>query len=244
MSGKRLYHKIANEITKMIDDGIFPPGSRLPGERELAERFNVSRVTIREAEIALQAIGRIEIKTGSGVYVSEREPEATGQLPQVSAFELTEARSLIESEAAALAARNISPKDLEELRGLIKEMSSSDQERFTRADQKFHMRIAMASNNGAMIHAIQNLWRMRRELPRVQRTYESVCSRDTALRVKEHEAIMAALEAHDPDAARSAMRAHFYRLTASMLDAMEKQALRDVQLQAEESRKRFLSVAN
>lgn len=73
----RLYQGIADQITALIDQGVFPTGTRLPGERELAERFGVSRVTIREAEIALQAIGRIVIKTGSGVYVTDGKPVPT-----------------------------------------------------------------------------------------------------------------------------------------------------------------------
>ena len=65
MAEKRLYHTVANQILELIDSGVFPPGSRLPGERDLAEKFNVSRVSVREAEIALQAQGRLEIKVGS-----------------------------------------------------------------------------------------------------------------------------------------------------------------------------------
>ena len=95
---KRLYHAVADQIMQMINDGAFPPGSRLPGERELAERFDVSRVTVREAEIALQALGYLNIKTGSGVYVLDPSTPGNGALPEVSAFELTEARQLFESE--------------------------------------------------------------------------------------------------------------------------------------------------
>src|SRR3954469_14615180 len=95
----RLFQGIADQIVGLIREGVFPPGSRLPGERELAERFGVSRVTIREAEIALQAMGRVRIKTGAGVYVTEASAAAGHDLPDVSAFELTEARSLFESEA-------------------------------------------------------------------------------------------------------------------------------------------------
>ncbi|HSX64752.1 MAG TPA: GntR family transcriptional regulator, partial [Pseudoxanthomonas sp.] len=66
MSENRLYQSIAAKILALIESGEFPSGSRLPGERDLAERFGVSRVTIREAEIALEAQGWIAIKTGSG----------------------------------------------------------------------------------------------------------------------------------------------------------------------------------
>ena len=78
MADKRLYHKVANQILELIDSGVFPPGSRLPGERNLAEKFGVSRVSIREAEIALQATGRLEIKVGSCLlYTSPSPRDAT-----------------------------------------------------------------------------------------------------------------------------------------------------------------------
>ncbi len=94
----RLYKSIVEGIIALIDEGIFPAGSRLPGERELAERFSVSRVTIREAEIALEALGHIAIKTGSGAYVVRGSNQAPDGLPDVTAFELTAARAVIEAE--------------------------------------------------------------------------------------------------------------------------------------------------
>ncbi|VAV98071.1 Transcriptional regulator, GntR family [hydrothermal vent metagenome] len=243
MGEKRLFHSVAEQITDLIKGGVFPAGARLPGERELAERFGVSRVTIREAEIALQAIGRIEIKTGSGVYVCEKQSGNSAHLPDVSAFELTEARSLFESEAAALAARNISDQDLKKLEELIDQMASSDDAISTEADQQFHVLIAKASGNAAIVHTIETLWRMREELPDVKATYEAVCETDAAYRAKEHQGICDALLARDPDAARSAMREHFNRLIESMLDATEKKALAEVQQRASESRERFLTSA-
>jgi DNA-binding FadR family transcriptional regulator len=150
----------------MISDGAFPPGSRLPGERELAEQFDVSRVTIREAEIALQALGYIRIKTGSGVYVLDPSEQQNKGLPNVSAFELTEARSLFESEAAALAARRINDETLGHLDALIETMSSSDpqdEEASQQADREFHLTIAAASGNAAVQYIVQTLWKMRTE---------------------------------------------------------------------------------
>lgn len=243
MGEKRLFHSVAEQITGLIEDGVFPAGTRLPGERELAERFGVSRVTIREAEIALQAVGRIEIKTGSGVYVCEQQPEDHSNLPDVSAFELTEARLLFESEAAALAARNISDEGLQKLEALIDQMASPDDAVSTEADQKFHVMIARASGNAAIEHTIETLWRMREDLPKVKATYDAVCETDATYRAKEHQDICDALLARDPDAARMAMREHFQRLIEAMLDATEKQALEEVQQRASESRERFLSSA-
>ena len=241
MAEQRLFHTIAQHLSAMIDDGTFPPGSRLPGERELAERFDVSRVTIREAEIALQATGRIEIKTGAGVYVRETQPADPSALPRVSAFELTEARSLIEAEAAALAAKMITDETLTDLRSLIEAMESSDEAVSTAADRQFHATIAKASGNAAMLYTVETLWRMREELPDVRRSYEAVCDENTAARAREHKRILDALEARDPDAARTAMRQHFLRLISSMLDVTEREAMQEVRQRAVESRKRFLA---
>jgi DNA-binding FadR family transcriptional regulator len=244
MSDRRLFHSVAEQISRLIERGVFPPGTRLPGERELAERFKVSRVTIREAEIALQAVGRIEIKMGSGVYVCEKQPQDLGSLPEVSAFELTEARSLFESEAAALAAPVISDETLAKLDELLERMAVSDDPvAATQADREFHQTIAEASNNRAVVHTIKTLWRMRAELPAVRETYASVCVGDADYRVTEHRAILDALRAHDPVAARQAMRQHFYRLIEAMLDATEQRELQELQKRVTESRARFLMSA-
>ncbi len=241
MSGKRLFHSVAEKISALIDEGTYPPGTRLPGERELAERFNVSRVTIREAEIALQAVGKIEIKTGSGVYVAETPSGDAEALPAVSAFELTEARALFESEAAALAAVNIDEAALEKLDELIEAMGTpGDDDASNEADRLFHLTIAEASGNKAIVHTVQTLWRMRAEIPQVKSAYDSVCVDDAAYRRNEHLDVLKALKAGDPAAARQAMRRHFYRLIEAMLDATEARALQEVQERADRSRKRYL----
>ena len=243
MGSKRLFQSVAEQIGGLIDDGAYPPGTRLPGERELAEKLGVSRVTIREAEIALQAVGRLEIKTGSGVYVSESKRGHSETLPKASAFEVTEARLLVESEAAALAAHNISDEAIEKLATLVELMRSGDEDVANEADEQFHLTIAESSNNAAMVHTIESLWRMREELPEVKATYASVCILDAESRTAEHRAIFDALKARDPAAARNAMREHFHRLLESMLEATERQALEQVQQQASLSRERFTAAA-
>ncbi|BBI19909.1 GntR family transcriptional regulator [Qipengyuania flava] len=243
MVSKRLFQSVAEQIAELIDEGAYPPGTRLPGERELAEKLGVSRVTIREAEIALQAVGRLEIKTGSGVYVSERKPASLGALPQASAFEVTEARLMIEAESAALAAHNITDEAIDELETLVNQMSSDDEGVANAADERFHLTIAQASNNAAMVHTIQSLWQMREQIPEVKATYEAVCVHDAKSRTDEHRAIFDALRARDPGAARQAMREHFQRLLESMLEATERKALEEVQLRASQSRERFLAAA-
>jgi len=241
MSSTRLFQSVADQIASLIDQGAYPPGTRLPGERELAEKLGVSRVTIREAEIALQAVGKLEIKTGSGVYVSEKPPVHSAALPRASAFEVTEARLLVESECAALAARNISDEGIACLEELVEQMRSGSEDEANAADEKFHLTIADASHNAAMVHTIKSLWRMREEIPDVKATYEAVCDHDAESRTAEHRAIFDALKARDPAAARDAMREHFHRLLESMLEATERLALQELQQQASRSRERFLA---
>lgn len=240
MSGKRLFQSVAEQIAGLIDQGAFPPGTRLPAERELAERLGVSRVTIREAEIALQAVGRLEIKTGSGVYVSEAQPARDAALPKASAFEVTEARLLVESEAAALAAHNITHEGVDRLAELIEQMRTGDHDAANEADELFHRTIAEASHNAALVHTIKSLWRMREDIPEVKATYEAVCVDDAESRTDEHRAVFEALKNRDAAGARSAMREHFHRLINAMLDATERMALEEVQQRATECRERFL----
>ncbi len=243
MPDQRLYHKVANQILELIDSGVFPLGSRLPGERDLAEKFGVSRVSIREAEIALQAQGRLEIKVGSGAYVLDGGGMLGYGMPKVGPFELTEARALFEAESAALAAPIISSDALAELEDLIDAMLGKGPHAdlsHEEADRLFHLTIAKATNNAAIIFTIDNLWQMRIEAAQVQAVYSAVCHSDDNLLEKEHKAILEALRARDSGKARKAMRAHFTRMIEALLVASEEEAYREVKRKASESRSRFL----
>ena len=242
---KRLYHTVADQIKALINMGSFPPGSRLPGERELAERFEVSRVTIREAEIALQALGYVSIKTGSGVYVLDPAENGNQGLPKISAYELTEARLMFESEAAALAAREISDESLERLEVLLETMSKDNppgENLSQQADREFHMTIAAASGNAAVKYIIETLWKIRAELPEIREVHEAICSDEEATdRHEEHARVLIALRNRDPSAARQAMQEHFRSLLAGMIDVTEEQALMELQKAVTERRKRYLN---
>ncbi len=247
MNDKRLYNTVARSLLAAIEKGVYPAGSRLPAERNLAEEFDVSRVTIRQALVALQARGKVDIRTGSGVYVLENIEHGHDGLPKVNAFEVTEARSLFESEVAALAALNIAEAELNKLAGYIEIMATDnaeDESAAETADRDFHLTIAAASGNSAARHIVELLWKMRTELPHVKEVYDSVCLEDTSQRGDEHMEIFVALRERDPSAARLAMRKHFARLLGAMLDITEEQALERIRKKASESRHRFLKIAN
>lgn len=242
MTEARLYQGVAQQIRGLIESGEYPPGSRLPGERDLAQRFKVSRVTIREAEIALEAQGWLSIRTGSGVYVLPRPVDGLDVLPKVTAFELTTARSVIEAEAAALASTHITDTQIAELEKLIQTMSlnGTTEDPGEDADQQFHLAIARISGNSVIEFFVRLLWRMRNELPEVKRVYSKVCTHDHAARADEHEAIVEALRRHDPAGARTAMRDHFHRLFEAMLAATESEAMNELKRKTEQDRQRFL----
>lgn len=246
MKDQPLYQTIATKLAREIDAGKYPTGSRLPAERELAELFNVSRVTIREAEIALQAQGRITIKTGSGVYVQDNQRDNDAAFPDISAFEVTEARALFESEAAALAAEQASDETIAALQRQVEIMSRTnrDDAEGEIADHDFHKLIAAASNNAAVMYVIETLWTMRDQIDPVKEVYDSVCSADVGARGREHADILDAVRARNPVAARAAMRKHFKRLLESMLDATHEKAMQELRQKTDESRNRYLKSAS
>ncbi|MEM9837640.1 MAG: FadR/GntR family transcriptional regulator [Pseudomonadota bacterium] len=241
---KRLYTEVVRQITDLIESGQFPPGSRLPGERDLATQFGVSRVTVREAQIALQATGRIEVRSGSGAKVLAGAPKEE-QLPVVNAFELSQARTLFEGEAAALAAATITEDDLDKLDELVDEMAQSTNETkglLQSADQEFHLTIARACNNAAILDTIERLWRFRTEVSDIKHTHDLICGTSKQDRIGEHRDIVKALRRRDAQAARKAMRRHFECIIETMLAASEREAIEEARRKSAEVRQRFLSI--
>jgi len=215
MKTRRLFWSIVEKLEALIDQGIYPEGSRLPAERELAETYNVSRPTIREAIIALEVRERVEVKTGSGVYVLHQKKPGQVTKP-ISAFELTQARALVEGEAALV------------------EMKSP--EKADEADQRFHQIISQATRNNAIMLSVENLWALRRSVPQVIAAYSDVCSQGEEQRLQEHTLIYDAIESKDSAGARRAMHQHFNRLINALFDASEAKALEEIKRKTDETR--------
>jgi DNA-binding FadR family transcriptional regulator len=229
-------------MLEMIHSGVFPARSRLPPERELAERFDVSRPTIREAIIALETLEYVEVKTGSGVYVIENSRMMSGTYDNLSAFELTESRALIEGEAAALAAKMITDERLAELEASLEDMAQeNDAGELTSgdADKRFHQIIASATGNAMIESIINQMWHVRDHAPHVFRAYEAVCEHDGARRVEEHQEIYEALSRRDAEAARKAMHHHFAAILNKLISTMENEQVEAVRQQTSEVRERF-----
>ena len=214
----RMYRVVAERIRELIQEQQMPPGARLPSERELATTLQVSRATLREALIALELGAVIEIRGGSGLYVGAH-PAAPAEVPEAGPgpFEVLSARSVIETEVAAMAARNASPAALDAILEALLAMEHSHEDRATNeaADRAFHLAIAHATGNAALVGVIDQLWRQRGSIwQRLKQHYRTEELRLATL--LDHRAIFDAIAARDESGARKAMRAHLRRVTRTL----------------------------
>ena len=214
VESRRLYRQIADQIAHLIESGEFPPGTRLPAERELASSLGVSRASVREAIISLEIGGLVEVRVGTGIFVTA--PARQSVVPQDAGpgpFELLQARKLIEGEIAAIAAATAGPDDLESLRECVARMEANVDDFAVReaGDREFHVRIAKATGNGSLELVVEGLWDQRAELWR--RTQLHFHTHALAQKtIRDHAAILAAIAAHDSEAARAAMHRHLARV--------------------------------
>jgi DNA-binding FadR family transcriptional regulator len=224
IESRRLYRQIAELIGRYIDSGHFPPGTLLPAERELAQQLGVSRASVREALIALEVEGRVTVRVGNGVTVLDT-PRASARSPELSMggpsywhdvgpLEQIEARILIESENAALAARHATAADIEELEAHLAALSVEHRQLHhdQPADRRFHIKIAEMSGNQAMVHLIAALLDQRNSPVFARFEDHFVTPRLFEDANQNHRRILDAIKAGDSTAARNAMRRHLRAL--------------------------------
>jgi GntR family transcriptional repressor for pyruvate dehydrogenase complex len=237
----RLYQDLARSLKEELASGRYPVGARLPAERELAATYNVSRPTVREAVIALEVQGLVEVRIGSGAYV--RRLPGKEDLPgfNITAFELTEARLLFEGEAAALAATQATDEELATISRLVEAIARENlqPDGAEKADRDFHLAIARATRNTAILEAIEHLWDLRSTSPEAALLHEKARSANIKPVVNEHTAILNALRNKDPNAARAAMRAHLAHVIDSLLFATEERAIEAARRNVQAKRARY-----
>jgi len=213
---RRLYRQIADQIRTLIGNGEVARGARLPAERDLARQLGVSRPSLREALIALEVEGLLDVRVGSGIYVTandggSRAAQFAGSIDGASGpFEVIRARWMIEGECAALAARNGTASQLRAIKKAHVELLREAKRHHNPldADRAFHVAIAEATGNSALELVVQTLWDQRvgplyRALE-LKLEYPAMAGDTT----DEHEAVLAAILARSPAAARAAMRRH------------------------------------
>jgi GntR family transcriptional repressor for pyruvate dehydrogenase complex len=220
----RIYEEIVRQIKAMIAEGRLASGDRLPPERELAEKFLVSRTSVREALRALESLGLVEIRPGEGTFIREAsldhliEPLALVMASQREAIaELFEARRLIEPAIAGLAAARATPDEIQEMQRILESQAREVAAGRTGViqDAQFHAAIGRAAHNEAITriaHAVMDLLTQSRE--------ESLNTPGRPTRShQDHRRILEAIARRNGGGAEEAMRDHIAAVEALVVGA-------------------------
>jgi len=210
---QRLYRQIAEQLRALIGSGEYQAGARLPAERDIAKELGVSRPSVREALIALEVEGWVEIRTGSGIYVLDRQSRSKNTAAPTTEWgplELIRARRVVEGEIASLVAVQAKRRDIAAMDLAISSMQE-DADRGVmplEGDRAFHSAIVQACGNTVLMETVQGFWDSRRGplFERLGDYFETPKSWQSA--IAEHHVIVEAVRARDAAAARSAMHAH------------------------------------
>ncbi len=216
----RLYELIVQQVEESILKGQLKPGDQLPAERDLAQRFGVSRTAVREAVKALREKGLVEAYSGRGTFVTNGTSQAIRQSldlmirinQQEGWTHLAELRQMLEPEIAALAAPRIEEQLLTTMRDAVAAMDRSlhDPDAYVEADLDFHLALAEAAGNPLILSLLDSIVGLLRE----QRSRIFNVDGGPERGQFHHKRILAAIEHRDANAAREAMRAHLKQVLA------------------------------
>lgn len=211
MKTQRRYQEIAARISRYIAENGLEPGARLPGEIDLAKVCGVSRPTIREAMVALEIAGELEIRSGSGAYVRESvNPMSLVLDSGPGPFELLRARILIEGEIAADAALYASAGDLAKIEKTLQSMRRMVLAKTNAqvSDRQFHVAIGEAAKNSVLASIVDGLWAGMFAPMYHRLSQRAGLDLHQAAALEDHEQIFAAIAGRNPNEARRAMRRH------------------------------------
>jgi len=234
---KRLFQQVYEQLADLIGKGEFPLGERLPAERDLARQLGVSRATVREAMIALELSGLVEVRVGAGIFVVRDRPRGRAGAEEMAEdlglgpFEILEARRTIECAIAYFAAQQIQDSDIEALEAALAVMEEEHRTGFKteNGDRSFHVGIARATRNSALVRTVESLWDLKYRAPMWAKLHERV--RAALLRpalLSDHWQILEALRRRDPVAARDAMDAHLVQVAEDLLRISEAEFVGEV----------------
>jgi GntR family transcriptional repressor for pyruvate dehydrogenase complex len=210
----RLYEQIVQQIEDSVLNGSLKPGDQLPAERDLAQRFGVSRTAVREAVKTLREKGLVEAYSGRGTFITDGTSQAARQSfdlmvkigQQEGSPHLAELRLILEPGIAALAAARVKEEDLTAMREAVAVMdrAQKDPAAYIEADLDFHLALAEAAANPLILSLIDSIVGLLREQRIKIFNVEGGPQRGQV----HHKRILEAMERRDPEMARGAMRAH------------------------------------
>lgn len=229
---EKLSRAVVRQIEQLILRGILRPGERLPPERDLADKLNVSRPSLREAIGELQERGLLMTKAGSGVYVADVLGSAFSEAlielfssHEEAVFDYLAFRRDLEGIAAERAARLASETDLKVINQAYERMAKADKrtgaQKEAELDAAFHMSIIEASNNVVMLHMMRSIFDLLKEgvFYNRARIFQQNTTREELL--GQHRAINNALQARDPSGARLAVENHLNFVNAALADQIK-----------------------
>lgn len=225
MDNNRTYSRIGNLLKKEILQGKYKVGAKLPTERDISERFSVSRTIVREAMVMLEVEKLVEVKKGSGVYVIQPpnlvEKESITEYRDVGPFELLQARQLLESGIAEFAAQQATKQDILRLKEILNEEKILVKQNLDdySADKKFHLAIAEITGNDVLIRLQEQLWEYRSNSAMWVQLHTRILQNDLHhLWIKDHEAILNAIQKKNPVLARKAMWQHLENVRLKLFE--------------------------
>ena len=210
---QRRFKQVAEQISKLIKKGKLKPGARLPPERELAKQLEVSRPTVREAMIALEISGLVEVRVGSGIYVLETEKKnlkLSNKIKDIGPgpLELIEARKEIEGNNAALAAQRIDAKCLEQLEQAVENMVQ-DNLVGADGDREFHLLVAKATGNSVLETLTTYLWDQQQNSPMWTKLLELMQEKKLHTTIlDDHQSLLDSFRQKNSKEAQAIMRNH------------------------------------
>ncbi|MDD7911788.1 MULTISPECIES: FCD domain-containing protein [Pseudovibrio] len=220
---KRRYQDVAQAIREDLSKGRYAVGDRLHPERQISEELGVSRSLVREAMIMLEIEGLVDVRKGSGTYVLRLPSDAPTTTPaseDIGPFELLQARQLMESNIAAFAATMVTKNDIMKMRNALEQerRELADGSGGEEADELFHMLIAEATQNSALVEMMRNLWQQRKRSRMWATLHERIFDHEYRKEwLEDHRAILTALQIKDPQEARKAMWQHLENVRARLL---------------------------
>jgi DNA-binding FadR family transcriptional regulator len=206
-------YDLAAKLARMIDDGAWLQGQRLPPERDLAEQFGMARNTVRRALKSLEDGGVLIRQVGRGTFVRPASPHRLGrlssQIEQSSPAEIMEVRLIFEPQAALIAAGRAAPEDLRAIEQAFRNsVAAKGAAEFEEWDARFHLSIIRATRNTMLIDYCEAINAARQQPQWHRLKQRSTTPESRSLYDRQHGAIVAALRDRDADAARAALQRH------------------------------------
>lgn len=227
---KKAYQVIVDQIREYFLNGELQPGEKLPTERELASRFNVSRTSVREALRKLEIKGIIEIKQGSGSFIKTQEGRSLGEelsstiikTEKKLIYEMLELRQALEVECAFLASQRATSEDLERIGKALEMMDrvKNDVELGIQADLSFHINIVLASHNSIFLQLFQTLSEHMQDTIRATRRQRLKDPERTQETIDEHKEIYLAIASGDANQAKQLMEKHIKQIRRELTESL------------------------